>query len=357
MENSEIERKSTAGERESTTLYQNINSNINIDLGKQKSERMRGYSLFVKNLAKVVKAKKYKSLEKRKKKESLDEHEKKKPKNVTYMEKFKRSEKPKETFQSTSKNPKINEILRRLRESEEKSKNSVNSNIKIGKIDSNKIKQFSVNKDNEASNEKNNKYEPKVKNYVEKINKIVGEKTNSEEKKKKQVPKIKKNLKEKEFFDNIDEESSPSKDEYYKVRRSRKQSKKKKKINDIQLLQKENNNTFYILGQDQEKYLHENTNIIYTKFSYKTIKLDDKKYQEKEKSNYKEYIPKNEISFTIINEGIKPSKKVNTHSNSINGAKVPNLKSKFKTKRKKTSEDANESESNERVDIIEKKRE
>ena len=53
-------------------------------------------------------------------------------------------------------------------------------------------------------------------------------------------------------------------DEYYKVRRSRKQSKKKKKINDIQLLQKENNNTFYILGQDQEKYLHENTNIIYT---------------------------------------------------------------------------------------------
>ena len=344
-------RKISAGGRDSTLLYQNINSNINIDSGKQKDEKKRGYSLFVKNMAKFIKSKKYKSVEKRKKKESAEEQEKKNPKKLTYMEKFQRSTKPKETFQSTTKNPKINEILRQLRESEEKSNASGNSNIKIGKIDSNKINKFLGNKDNKENNEKNNLYESKVKNYVDKLNKMAGEKANTEENKKKQITIIRKNLKEKEFIDNIDEvESSSSEDEYDRVRRNTKKHKKKKKLNDIQLLQKENNNTFYILGQDQEKYLHQKNNIIYTRFSFKTIKLKDKKYQAKEKSDSKNYIPKNQIFFTILSESTKQRKKSNARSNLNNNIKFSNLKShKIKIKRKKTSLDTNESEGNEGV--------
>ena len=45
-------------------------------------------------------------MEKRKKNVSIDNKEQIKQKESTYMEKYKRSMKPKETFQSTTKNPK-----------------------------------------------------------------------------------------------------------------------------------------------------------------------------------------------------------------------------------------------------------
>ena len=76
-----------------------LSDNLPTDSGKQKISKLNRYSLFVKNLAK---SKKFKSMEKRRKKESVDEQEKKKQKKPTYSEKFRRSSKPKVTFQSTS---------------------------------------------------------------------------------------------------------------------------------------------------------------------------------------------------------------------------------------------------------------
>jgi len=189
MENN-MNRKFSNESRDSKTNLENISKeNTNNDLGKRKNSKSIGYSLFIKNL---VKSKKFKSLEKRKKKESIEEQEKKKPKKLTYMEKFQRSSKPKETFKSTTKNPKINEILRQLRENEEKANASGNSNINVGKIDSNKINQFLGSKSNRGNKEENNIFQSKVKDYVDKLNKKIGEKNSSEKSEKKQVVKIKK---------------------------------------------------------------------------------------------------------------------------------------------------------------------
>ena len=173
-----MNRKFSSESRDSKTNLENISKeNTNNDLGKRKNPKSIGYSLFIKNL---VKSKKFKSLEKRKKKESIGEQEKKKPKKLTYMEKFQRSSKPKETFKSTTKNPKINEILRQLRENEEKANASGNSNINVGKIDSNKINQFLGSKSNRGNKEENNIFQSKVKDYVDKLNKKIGEKNSNE---------------------------------------------------------------------------------------------------------------------------------------------------------------------------------
>ena len=341
MENN-IKRNISNESRDSKANLENINKeNTNNDLGKPKNSR---YSLFIKNL---VKSKKFKSVEKRKKKESIEEQEKKKPQKLTYMEKYQRSTKPKETFKSTTKNPKINEILRQLRENEEKANASGNSNVNVGKIDSNKINKFLGSKGNKNNNEDNNIFEPKVKDYIDKLNKMVGETSSSEKSKKKQVVKIKRNLKEKEF-DNVSEEeeeksSSSSEDEYEGIS-------KDKKFKNTQLIEESGNN-FYYFGKDQGKYVNKINNIIYTRFSFKSIRLNDKKYKTKEKSNSKEYIPKKQVSFSILSEYSKQSTKANIYSNYINNIKLPHMKSNSKTKirRKKTSEDTNESEGNEKV--------
>ena len=341
MENN-IKRKISNESRDSKANLENTNKeNTNNDLGKPKNSR---YSLFIKNL---VKSKKFKSVEKRKKKESIEEQEKKKPQKLTYMEKYQRSTKPKETFKSTTKNPKINEILRQLRENEEKANASGNSNVNVGKIDSNKINKFLGSKGNKNNNEDNNIFEPKVKDYIDKLNKMVGERSSSEKSKKKQIVKIKRNLKEKEF-DNVSEEeeeksSSSSEDEYEGIR-------KDKKFKNTQLIEESGNN-FYYFGKDQGKYVNKINNIIYTRFSFKSIRLNDKKYKAKEKSNSKEYIPKKQVSFSILSEYSKQSTKANIYSNYINNIKLPHMKTNYKTKirRKKTSEDTNESEGNEKV--------
>ena len=343
-----MNRKFSSESRDSKTKLENISKeNTNNDLGKRKNSKSIGYSLFINNL---VKSKKFKSLEKRKKKESIEEQEKKKPKKSTYMEKFQRSSKPKETFKSTTKNPKINEILRQLRENEEKANASGNSNINVGKIDSNKINQFLGSKSNRGNKEENNIFQSKVKDYVDKLNKKIGEKNSSEKSEKKQVVKIKRNLKEKEFDkDNEEEEeesssSSSSEDEHEEIR-------KDEEIKNIQLIEESGNN-FYYFGKDQGKYVNKINNIIYTRFSFKSIRLNDKKDSEKEKSNSKEYLPKNQVSFSILSENTTQNKKANAYSNYINSIKLHHMKfNKTKIKRKKTSEDTNESEGNEKVKL------
>ena len=139
--------------------------------------------------------------------------------------------KPKESFYSTSKNPKINEILRKLKESEENGKVNVNNNTSIGKIDSNKINTF-LGKNKFLAGEKltypdsryyeNNIYESKVKNYVDELNqKIMKERTASEGNKNKKTRKIKKEKKDLENINDDENQDIYSDNEYdgiiYKV--------------------------------------------------------------------------------------------------------------------------------------------
>ena len=192
--NSSLKKRKKSSElRESKIVSKKLSDSIN-DTGHKVNSKTNVYSNFIKNL---VKAKKFKSLEKRGKKSSMDEQEKRKEKKLTYMEKYKKMNKPKESFYSTSKNPKINEILRKLKESEENGKVNVNNNTSIGKIDSNKINTFLGNKNEDSRYYENNIYESKVKNYVDKLNqKIMKERTTSEGNKNKKTRKIKKEKKD-----------------------------------------------------------------------------------------------------------------------------------------------------------------
>ena len=324
-----------------------LSDNLPTDSGKQKISKLNRYSLFVKNLAK---SKKFKSMEKRRKKESVDEQEKKKQKKPTYSEKFRRSSKPKVTFQSTSKNPKINEILKKLRESEASGNMTGKDNtINVGKIDSNKINKFLKFKDNRVNTDglENNFNESKVKNYVEQLNKkILFERTSSENSKKKKVAKIKKNLKEKEFKE-LDEENllSSSEDEYKGIRKS---SKKYSDNSQQQSLQEEHSNNFYIPKQDQEKYLNQKSNINYFKFTFNSYTIKDKSYKKRRKSNPFEFIPKNQINFSILSQTPIPISKQKRKS--IAYPKI-NKSIKIKVKSKKTSADLNESEGNDKVKL------
>ena len=132
-------RKNTGEDIDNKLIVQKLSDNIPTDPGKQKFTKINRYSLFVKNLAKSIK---FKSVEKRRKNSSMDEQEKNKQKKQTYSEKFRRTSKPKVTFQSTTKNPKINEILKKLRESEERGNMIEKNKTNVGKIDSNKINKF-----------------------------------------------------------------------------------------------------------------------------------------------------------------------------------------------------------------------
>ena len=324
-----------------------LSDNFPTDSGKQKISKLNRYSLFVKNLAK---SKKFKSMEKRRKKESVDEQEKKKQKKPTYSEKFRRSSKPKVTFQSTSKNPKINEILKKLRESEASGNMTGKDNtINVGKIDSNKINKFLKFKDNRVNTDglENNFNESKVKNYVDQLNKkILFERTSSENSKKKKVAKIKKNLKEKEFKE-LDEENllSSSEDEYKGIRKS---SKKYSDNSQQQSLQEEHSNNFYIPKQDQEKYLNQKSNINYFKFAFNSYTIKDKSYKKRRKSNPFEFIPKNQINFSILSQTPIPISKQKRKS--IAYQKI-NKSIKIKVKSKKTSADLNETEGNDKVKL------
>ena len=324
-----------------------LSDNFPTDSGKQKISKLNRYSLFVKNLAK---SKKFKSMEKRRKKESVDEQEKKKQKKPTYSEKFRRSSKPKVTFQSTSKNPKINEILKKLRESEASGNMTGKDNtINVGKIDSNKINKFLKFKDNRVNTDglENNFNESKVKNYVEQLNKkILFERTSSENSKKKKVAKIKKNLKEKEFKE-LDEENllSSSEDEYKGIRKS---SKKYSDNSQQQSLQEEHSNNFYIPKQDQEKYLNQKSNINYFKFAFNSYTIKDKSYKKRRKSNPFEFIPKNQINFSILSQTPIPISKQKRKSIAYPKG---NKSIKIKVKSKKTSADLNETEGNDKVKL------
>ena len=340
-------RKNTGEDLDNNLILQKLSGNIPTESGKQKLVKMHRYSLFVKNLAK---SKKFKSMEKRRKKESVDEQEKKKQKKPTYSEKFRRSSKPKVTFQSTSKNPKINEILKKLRESEASGNMTGKDNtINVGKIDSNKINKFLKFKDNRVNTDglENNFNESKVKNYVEQLNKkILFERTSSENSKKKKVAKIKKNLKEKEFKE-LDEENllSSSEDEYKGIRKS---SKKYSDNSQQQSLQEEHSNNFYIPKQDQEKYLNQKSNINYFKFTFNSYTIKDKSYKKRRKSNPFEFIPKNQINFSILSQTPIPISKQKRKS--IAYPKI-NKSIKIKVKSKKTSADLNETEGNDKVKL------
>ena len=340
-------RKNSAEIRNIRKISQTLNDNNN-ESEKQKIIKQERYSLFVKNLAK---SKRFKSLEKRQKNILIDNKEQIEQKEPTYIEKFKRSMKPKETFQSTTKNPKINEILRQLRESEERGNLSVNNNnnINIGKIDTNKINQFLQNRYGKINNEEDyNIYEPKVKNYIEQLNKKILEERNSSERiKNKKETKIKKNLKNNEF--NEDEEIKFNliiDNEYRGIKNEKDKYKIKQQINN----NTENFNNFYNQRKDQEKYINQKNNIDYYQFTYNSYKIKDKKYKDiknikKQNSEIKKYIPKNQVNFSILRENSKQRKK--SDSNSIQRIKG----NKIKVKKKKSTDNYCETEGNENVKL------
>ena len=330
--NSSLKKRKKSSElRESKIVSKKLSDSIN-DTGHKVNSKTDVYSNFIKNL---VKAKKFKSLEKRGKKSSMDEQEKRKEKKLTYMEKYKKMNKPKESFYSTSKNPKINEILRKLKESEENGKVNVNNNTSIGKIDSNKINTFLGNKNKDSRYYENNIYESKVKNYVDKLNqKIMKERTDSEGNKNKKTRKIKKEKKDLENINDDENQDIYSDNEYDGIIY-------KKKSDDIQKQNEENYNNFNSQRKDQEKYINKINNINYIKFGFGSYKINDMIYIGKKKSNIKDYFPQNQTSFSILCKSLRKSSNLETNSKfKIN---------KSKRKWKKISDDLFETERNDNV--------
>ena len=326
-----MKRKKSSELRESKIVSKKLSDSIN-DTGHKVNSKTNVYSNFIKNL---VKAKKFKSLEKRGKKSSMDEQEKRKQKKLTYMEKYKKMNKPKESFYSTSKNPKINEILRKLKESEENGKVNVNNNTSIGKIDSNKINTFLGNKNKDSKYYENNIYESKVKNYVDKLNqKIMKERTASEGNKNKKTRKIKKEKKDLENINDDENQDIYSDNEYDGIIY-------KKKSDDIQKQNEENYNNFNSQRKDQEKYINKINNINYIKFGFGSYKINDMIYIGKKKSNIKDYFPQNQTSFSILCKSLRKSSNLETNSKfKIN---------KSRRKWKKISDDLFETERNDNV--------
>ena len=324
-------RKKSSELRESKIVSKKLSDSIN-DTGHKVNSKTDVYSNFIKNL---VKAKKFKSLEKRGKKSSMDEQEKRKQKKLTYMEKYKKMNKPKESFYSTSKNPKINEILRKLKESEENGKVNVNNNTSIGKIDSNKINTFLGNKNKDSKYYENNIYESKVKNYVDELNqKIMKERTASEGNKNKKTRKIKKEKKDLENINDDENQDIYSDNEYDGIIY-------KKKSDDIQKQNEENYNNFNSQRKDQEKYINKINNINYIKFGFGSYKINDMIYIGKKKSNIKDYFPQNQTSFSILCKSLRKSSNLETNSKfKIN---------KSRRKWKKISDDLFETERNDNV--------
>ena len=330
--NSSLKKRKKSSElRESKIVSKKLSDSIN-DTGHKVNSKTNVYSNFIKNL---VKAKKFKSLEKRGKKSSMDEQEKRKQKKLTYMEKYKKMNKPKESFYSTSKNPKINEILRKLKESEENGKVNVNNNTSIGKIDSNKINTFLGNKNKDSKYYENNIYESKVKNYVDELNqKIMKERTASEGNKNKKTRKIKKEKKDLENINDDENQDIYSDNEYDGIIY-------KKKSDDIQKQNEENYNNFNSQRKDQEKYINKINNINYIKFGFGSYKINDMIYIGKKKSNIKDYFPQNQTSFSILCKSLRKSSNLETNSKfKIN---------KSKRKWKKISDDLFETERNDNV--------
>lgn len=330
--NSSLKKRKKSSElRESKIVSKKLSDSIN-DTGHKVNSKTNAYSNFIKNL---VKAKKFKSLEKRRKNTSMDEQEKRIQKKLTYMEKYKKMNKPKESFYSTSKNPKINEILRKLKESEEKGKVNVNNNTSIGKIDSNKINTFLGNKNKDSKYYENNIYESKVKNYVDKLNqKIMKERTASEGNKNKKTRKIKKEKKDLENINDDENQDIYSDNEYDGIIY-------KKKSDDIQKQNEENYNNFNSQRKDQEKYINKINNINYIKFGFGSYKINDMIYIGKKKSNIKDYFPQNQTSFSILCKSLRKSSNLETNSKfKIN---------KSRRKWKKISDDLFETERNDNV--------
>ena len=330
--NSSLKKRKKSSElRESKIVSKKLSDSIN-DTGHKVNSKTNVYSNFIKNL---VKAKKFKSLEKRGKKSSMDEQEKRKEKKLTYMEKYKKMNKPKESFYSTSKNPKINEILRKLKESEENGKVNVNNNTSIGKIDSNKINTFLGNKNKDSKYYENNIYESKVKNYVDKLNqKIMKERTASEGSGDKKTRKIKKEKKDLENINDDENQDIYSDNEYDGIIY-------KKKSDDIQKQNEENYNNFNSQRKDQEKYINKINNINYIKFGFGSYKINDMIYIGKKKSNIKDYFPQNQTSFSILCKSLRKSLNLETNSKfKIN---------KSRRKWKKISDDLFETERNDNV--------
>ena len=330
--NSSLKKRKKSSElRESKIVSKKLSDSIN-DTGHKVNSKTNAYSNFIKNL---VKAKKFKSLEKRRKNTSMDEQEKRKQKKLTYMEKYKKMNRPKESFYSTSKNPKINEILRKLKESEEKGKVNVNNNTSIGKIDSNKINTFLGNKNKDSKYYENNIYESKVKNYVDKLNqKIMKENTASEGNKNKKTRKIKKEKKDLENINDDENQDIYSDNEYDGIIY-------KKKSDDIQKQNEENYNNFNSQRKDQEKYINKINNINYIKFGFGSYKINDMIYIGKKKSNIKDYFPQNQTSFSILCKSLRKSLNLETNSKfKIN---------KSRRKWKKISDDLFETERNDNV--------
>ena len=264
------------------------------------------------------------------------------PKKTSYYDKY--GNKPKETFYSTSKNPKINEILKRLKENGQiKLTDDINSNV--GKIDSDKIGKYNKLMGEEKYQGVGKKtVAPKIKAFIEKINsehnsalisnKKLPNKTasaikkdyvnternkepgNESNNKKKEKKRKKKKRRFKREYSSEEEESESDKEseeeseekseeeseeeiespreERRRNRRKKKRMKNKKNKNDK--IKFENlaifNNQTLVEGQNysgfsivknpaQEKYKNKKSSIDYQQFSFNYYQISDKEFMSK----------------------------------------------------------------------------
>ena len=266
------------------------------------------YSILIKNL---VRSKRVKNFEKRKKKEYGEKR------RQIFLEKFNRNYKQNETFQSTTKNPKINEILRKLKESQGTSSNKEENKNNIGKIDNNKINKF-LESDSMCNNKNEIMSGSKVKDFIAELNKNLNSKNDNQsnyDKKNNYIPK--KNKINNKVINNDDtdkKENNIDKEEDNK-------------------LEGDNYNSLQDTETNQE--LNKKSNIVYRKFKFNYFKIKDKKYKMKQKSKKNELIPKNQINFTIISQIEIQKQEIRRIRNSIKKGKINERNNKIKVKKKK----------------------
>ena len=302
-------RKNSAEIRNSNRLLVDKNSPNK----KKKNER---YSAFIKNL---VRSKRVKSFEKRKKKEYGEKR------RQNFLEKFNKNYKANNTFYSTSKNPKINEILRKLKESGQ-NKNVVDV-INVGKINNNRINKFMENNNNYSNDDEIIKGS-KVKKYVEELNKSL-----CNEKNDKYMKKVSKNNYIKKNSDKINKQDNAENNSHNSSEIDDKDKNNEEKDN---LLEGEYYNSLQNIQNDQENYINKKSNIAYHKFKYNYYKLKDEIYKSKEISKINELSVKNQINFSIISSSnkIQENKKM---VSSLQKTRFNIRDSKIKVKRKRSN--------------------
>lgn len=251
------------------------------------------------------------------------------PRKLTYYDKY---NKPKESFYSTSKNPKINEILKRLKE---------NGTLKlpddtiynVGKIEPQKIVKYNKTTKKEKNHRDEHKkvVAPKIKAVIEKI-KTKSDQPSAVLSSKAKIRRIKKIKKHQKSYDSEKEEESSeeseedseeeSEEESSSSSSSSSSSKEKNKKN------KKNYNTnkgktpgggLYYKGftsslyghPDQAKYKNKKSSINYRKFSFSYYTITEQEFRERMKKKRKFILmPRSEIQISLLSEVEKSKMKI-----------------------------------------------